>query len=810
MKPEIVDLRTGSMEAGSLGSQLFDSLSSKEKRLEADGRASAQVVLYDNVGLEMYPEVANLEAYYLFKDELDILKRHGDDIAARMMGLFTGSGGARREEEEKLKQNGMNGTNGHGANGKLNENGKEKWGDDRVGANNYGVNGSLGKMNGCDSHLGGPAGGGTVTPVVVELGAGSAVWRRPAIFSPGLHKLHIPGLKYYALDLEKRQLVQTLSELTTSFPKVATAHPSDPSKISVGGICADYFQGLKWLSSGGLNNSSTTDPPKCLLHLGSSLGNFSPTSAISFLSRISELFRPGVDKLLICLDGCQDATKIERAYNDEFGKTAAWFQNGWRNAGFNAQEGRHEAYMRLREGGKVIVTVEGEEKELEFKEGELVNVEVSYKLTEKQAREMFRKSGLRVVQVLEGREGRWGDEYAEMGRNLPSMEEWRGLWKLWDEVTLNIIPKEMLHEKPIDLRHINLFYLVRTYSNFLGYSSHESAGWKSSPNQPISGDIFERGIDPDMEDPTKIHRHSKVPKVKEDWPTLEEILAFRDAVRKRVETIYDEKKYEREGGGVDRAFGRSLWLGYEHEAMHLETILYMIVQMAPEKINPSKFSEYSQTSAPSQIIGMLSIPSSLNFGIDDVDTRDNAVLSPSHVYGWDNESPTRIVEVKKPFKISLLMITNGDYYDFWKQEPGRKTPESWKVDETGNVSVKTGLWARSACICESLARHWSKGGRLPTEFELQMLYDKYPINPFTSNVDFQTWHPVPTTVNAPTSGGVWEWTCTAFDLYDGFVKSRLYPEYSEDFFVKEGQVDHWVVKGGSWGTVKRIATRREL
>ncbi|KAH8923626.1 hypothetical protein BT69DRAFT_1262315 [Atractiella rhizophila] len=789
MKPEIVDLRTGSMEAGSLGSQLFDSLSSKEVRGEGDWRFSKTIdpmVLYDNVGLEMYPEVANLEAYYLFKDELDILKRHGDDIAARMMGLFTGSGG-HAEKEEKLKQNGMNGTNGHGANGKLNENGKEKWGDDRVGANNYGVNGSLGKMNGCDSHLGGPAGGGTVTPVVVELGAGPL--EKTSHLLARLHKLHIPGLKYYALDLEKRQLVQTLSELTTSFPKVATAHPSDASKISVGGICADYFQGLKWLSSGGLNNSSTTDPPKCLLHLGSSLGNFRPTSAISFLSRISELFRPGVDKLLICLDGCQDATKIERAYNDEFGKTAAWFQNGWRNAGailqakggmppaeyvnrFNAQEGRHEAYMRLREGGKVIVTVEGEEKELEFKEGELVNVEVSYKLTEKQAREMFRKSGLRVVQCWKGgRDGgdyygvylvERGDEYAEMGRNLPSMEEWRGLWKLWDEVTLNIIPKEMLHEKPIDLRHINLFYLEQI-PTFLDI--HLTRALDGNPTEPAYfRDIFERGIDPDMEDPTKIHRHSKVPKVKEDWPTLEEILAFRDAVRKRVETIYDEKKYEREGGGVDRAFGRSLWLGYEHEAMHLETILYMIVQMAPEKINPPSsasipdfrsLSNHWNALYRSQDLGTTETfqPSSLNFGIDDVDTRDNAVLSPSHVYGWDNESPTRIVEVKKPFKISLLMITNGDYYDFWKQEPGRKTPESWKVDETGNVSVKTvyGLvplayanhWPVTGCgnMLTDYAR--SKGGRLPTEFELQMLYDKYPINPFTSNVDFQTWHPVP-------------------------------------------------------------------
>lgn len=39
------------------------------------------------------------------------------------------------------------------------------------------------------------------------------------------------------------------------------------------------------------------------------------------------------------------------------------------------------------------------------------------------------------------------------------------------------------------------------------------------------------------------------------------------------------------------------------------------------------------------------------------------------------------------------------------------------------------------------------------------------------------------------NGGVWEWTSTKFDGYDGFVPSKLYPGYSADFFDDK----HWVV-----------------
>ena len=42
---------------------------------------------------------------------------------------------------------------------------------------------------------------------------------------------------------------------------------------------------------------------------------------------------------------------------------------------------------------------------------------------------------------------------------VPMLDDWRALWAAWDLVTLGMIPEDMLHQKPIDLRHKCLFYI---------------------------------------------------------------------------------------------------------------------------------------------------------------------------------------------------------------------------------------------------------------------------------------------------------------------------------------------------------------
>lgn len=41
---------------------------------------------------------------------------------------------------------------------------------------------------------------------------------------------------------------------------------------------------------------------------------------------------------------------------------------------------------------------------------------------------------------------------------IPAVQEWRDMWAAWDYINRRMIPPSMLFEKPIDLRHICLFY----------------------------------------------------------------------------------------------------------------------------------------------------------------------------------------------------------------------------------------------------------------------------------------------------------------------------------------------------------------
>lgn len=80
--------------------------------------------------------------------------------------------------------------------------------------------------------------------------------------------------------------------------------------------------------------------------------------------------------------------------------------------------------------------------------------------------------------------------------------------------------------------------------------------------------IFERGIDPHVDDPDHCHSHSEVPERDEDWPTLEDILAYRDRIRARLMSLYDDIDAGRRK--LDRTLARVLQMTLEHEGFHIE------------------------------------------------------------------------------------------------------------------------------------------------------------------------------------------------------------------------------------------------
>lgn len=354
-----------------------------------------------------------------------------------------------------------------------------------------------------------------------------------------------------------------------------------------------------------------------------------------------------------------------------------------------------------------------------------------------------------------------------------------------------MIPKEMLFTKPIDLRHIILFYLGHI-PTFLDIHLTRYLGDDGDPDRKAFHQIFERGIDPDVDDPTQCHPHSEVPTQDSDWPAMERILSFQKRVRDRVRNVYQSPN-----GIGDRRLARILFMTFEHELFHAETLLYMMLQAStteivggakgvvnghvkPHTIAPPAFhvppfkslakqwdGEYAHYySLPVQqrsveLEGQEVFVGHWDDEAEDKDGKD--VLD--HEYGWDNEHPRRSLSfIEEKVRMMWRPITNGEFYDFWKErstipkmnghavngcggEKGKENitfPASW-IRIEGEVHVRTFYGS----LPLSIARHWPvltsyqnleayarsqvlKGpngeeikGRLPSEAELRLFMDKW-------------------------------------------------------------------------------------
>ena len=258
------------------------------------------------------------------------------------------------------------------------------------------------------------------------------------------------------------------------------------------------------------------------------------------------------------------------------------------------------------------------------------------------------------------------EEYA--AKPVPSLSEWDDLWAAWDAVTRQMIPEDELLSKPINLRNACIFYLGHI-PTFLDIHLARGTGGKPSDPAYFWG-IFERGIDPDVEDPTQCHAHSEIP---DEWPPLGDILKHQETVRERTRALYTSGEAESNG-----RISRALWLGFEHEAMHLETLLYMLIQsdrvLPPPGTTVPDFAAFArQAEALTVENEWFTIPeSNVDIGLDDPDSD----YTSKRYFGWDNERPHRSAHVKS-FRAKARPITNGEYATYLNKTGKTTIPTSW-------------------------------------------------------------------------------------------------------------------------------------
>ncbi len=191
------------------------------------------------------------------------------------------------------------------------------------------------------------------------------------------------------------------------------------------GIVTDLCWGLQ------LPLAREADRPRIFCYPGSSIGNFEPHDAVTLLRQLRGQMRAG-DALLLAVDGPTGHARMERAYDDAAGVTAAFDLNVLnvvnRQLGTAIDPGafRHQAVfdadasrieMQLVASRALAATL-GPDQTLRLQPGEYIVTEHSYKHSPERVEQMLRSAGFEQVR-------RFGIEHEAYGVYLAGVEHAR-------------------------------------------------------------------------------------------------------------------------------------------------------------------------------------------------------------------------------------------------------------------------------------------------------------------------------------------------------------------------------------------------
>ena len=209
--------------------------------------------------------------------------------------------------------------------------------------------------------------------VLIELGSGSSRKIRLLLDN-------IPGLAaYIPIDISEKHLLNSSSDLSAEYPE-----------LQIIPLVADYTSEFDLPEvKGNYDHISAFYP-------GSTIGNFRPEEAQSFLHRISKLIGNN-GGMIIGVDLKKDIKILEAAYNDSKGITAEFNLNILRHinketgSDFNTDNFRHLAFYNSKAGriemhlvSKVHQKVHLNDSVIEMGENDDILTEYSYKYTLKE------------------------------------------------------------------------------------------------------------------------------------------------------------------------------------------------------------------------------------------------------------------------------------------------------------------------------------------------------------------------------------------------------------------------------------------
>ena len=378
-----------------------------------------------------------------------------------------------------------------------------------------------------------------------------------------------------------------------------------------------------------------------------------------------------------------------------------------------------------------------------------------------------------------------------------------------------------MYRKADPLRHPLIFYYGHTatfYINKLIISKILT----ERINSPFES-MFAIGVDEMSWDDLNMSHYN--------WPTVAEVLAYRNKVRQVIDQLIKTLPLEMPVGW-DNPFW-IIMMGIEHERIHLETSSVLIRQLPLHYLKPIHGWNICLESAVAPENSLIQVNGKqLQLG--------KSLHNP--LYGWDNEYGIHKAEVK-PFKASKYLCSNGEFLQFveaggyhlqkywteegwnWKTYKETEHPLFWIKDGKGwklrlvfNVISMPWNWPAEVNYLEAKAFcNWKTELtglpiRLLSEDEWYVLYKRanIPDQPFweaaPGNINMEHFQsPCPVDKFSFDSfydliGNVWQWSETPISGFEGF---KIHPIY-DDFSTPTFDLKHNLIKGGS-----RISTGNE-
>jgi len=374
---------------------------------------------------------------------------------------------------------------------------------------------------------------------------------------------------------------------------------------------------------------------------------------------------------------------------------------------------------------------------------------------------------------------------------------------------------EAYFKKPISLRHPLIFYLGHTSTFFTNKLMLE--GLITERINPKMESMFAVGVDEMSWDDLDTAHY--------DWPSVEEVFAYRKTVRDTVDQLIREMPLSLPIGWNSPWW--TIMMGIEHERIHLETSSVLIRQHQLEHVRSHPFWEPCPKSGQAPQNQLIDVGTgTVHLGKKKIDS----------TYGWDNEYGSHVAEVPA-FQAAKYLVSNQEFLAF-VQANGYGMESFWEAEgrawrshvraEYPTFWVRQGAEWRLRLMTEEIPMPWDwpvevnyheakafcnwkaattgQPYRLPTEDEWYRIHDAAGLSDVPharqagANIHldyFASSCPVnefPQGEFYDVAGNVWQWTETPIYPFEGF---DTHPHY-DDFTTPTFDGRHNLIKGGSW------------